>query len=1001
MNETGGLRSAGPTRAQRLPAPASFATPLPFAPMPIVVALVVGALGLSLLLFPSVRERALMHVEAGRPERANELLERNLRDGDRSPVNVRTLARLRAGRGDINGAIELLTDPANVRPDDVAALRALAAYYRLGHRRAGQLATLERLQQLAPDTDQLRELAALYGELGMSGSQRKVLQQLVMHGDVVVEPAEYLALARLQLSDDPRGAADTLARLRANHPAAVDASIVTAQMSALRSAGAIDEAVKVGHGWVAGMPGRLHGVAALFAGALIPGGHYGVAATFLEPYAAPDNADPGVIAVWAQAQIDAGDSAGPLLRMQRARQRGVGDAALQTLHVRLALSVRAFEDGWATARELGLARLPAADVVALCAAALEEQRFDVLRTVLADIGDKALAADPLVAAKVQLALGDLVAARRWSLLAAPQAEGDPVRRIQLARVEQRLAEPARALVSVRAVAATPRLQAALLPEIARLYIALGAPHEGFEVMSRRRRNEPSASADNAWALTAAATGHPSELVRWLDNKERPAAPADFYLDLTHLAMDAKAYALAVACARQLLSARATDPDRFLMARALLAADRPAQALPYLRTLPRKSAQEQAVYARALLAAWRLGEPVQTELRTHWTARLSQATAPIDRDEALAVLLELRAYDTALPVMATLAIEEPQRWLAAFTDAAGRSARRALLHSVWARLGNSAETAPAIREDVAFRLLHAGDKRAAERIWRDLAEHAPHDDPAVQRLLHLWGPRPTSEQIDWLATRARRAPAGEIGKWLRDLVRVGAPARAVAVHDLATPDAQADATMDEAYIDALLALRDKPAIARALRHAVAANDSAPAAPGATLDATQWRRWVDLAVFVDDAGLQRQALRRLVSTAAADASAQRTLAVLAYQAGDRDEAEKSLAAFEDITGGDLDSHMLFADIRRDRGDAGGARRHWARALEWLDARRDLTFAQRAAKARLLHRLGRATEAAAMYEALVAERGDDANLRADYATLLLALGRLDQAQVVLERP
>lgn len=991
-----GRRSARHDSAPGAPTAAGLTTPLPSVSTSLVVGFVVVALGLSLLLFPSVRERALMHAQAGRSDRADDLLERDLLEGDRSPVNIRTLADLRAGRGDIEGAIALLTDPANVQPDDVAALRALVNYHRLGKNRAGRLAALERLQQLAPDASQARELAALYGEMGMNVGQRSVLRQLVMHGVAEAEPGEYLALARLQLADEPRAAADTLARLRARHPAAVDANVVAAQMSALCSTGAIVEAVGIGHSWIADRPERLYGAAGLFAGALIPGGHYDVAAAFLEPYALPDDADPGVIAVWAQAKIDSGDSGAALLRLQRAGQHGRADTALQALHLRLALAVRAFDDGWTTARAIGLARLAPADIVKLSEAALAAHRLDVLRAVLAETGDNALVADPLVAAKVHLALGDASAARRWSELAVPRVQGDPVRRVQLAWVELGLAERVRALASVRGLAVAPEMRPELLPELARLYIALGAAEEGFDAMLRARRIATSAAADQAWALTAAATGHQTELLHWLVDPTSTRESADFYLDLAHLAMDARTPAIAVLAARHLLGARGTESDRMLMAQALLAAGQPAQALPLLRALPRARAPEQAMYARAMLGAWREGEPLQAEVRALWAARLERSSGT-DRDEALAVLVELGAYDTALPALATLAVEDPEHRLAAFSDAGVRSGQRGLLQSVWSRIGRNARTAPLLREQVAFQLLNAGDKPAADSIWRDLAERAPHDDPAVQRLLHLWGPRPSGEQIDWLAMRGRQAPQDEAAAWLRDLVRVGAPARAIAVHDQLTPSARSSAALGAAHLDALLALRDKPVAARALRRALA--DSA-AAPGAAIDASQWRRWVELADFVGDAGLQRQSLLRWVSTGAAEAIAQQRLAALAYRAGDRDEAEKRLVAYEATTGGDLDSATLRAEICNDRGDAAGAQRHWLRALESLDSRRDLTFALRAAKARLLHRLNRGTEAAAAYDALLAERGSDANLRADYATLLLALGKLDQAQRVLER-
>ena len=172
---------------------------------------------------------------------------------------------------------------------------------------------------------------------------------------------------------------------------------------------------------------------------------------------------------------------------------------------------------------------------------------------------------------------------------------------------------------------------------------------------------------------------------------------------------------------------------------------------------------EAFRTAVLLAAWRQGAPVADAVRALWLRRLRAATDPAARNEAILALTELRAHADVLPVLRNLAEQDPEHWLWAFGNAATAVGRRADLLALWAELSRRPGLSPDLRRQLGFRLLDAGDKRAAELALRALAVAAPPTSRDVRQLLFLWGPRPAAEQLDWLE-RARARPAGRTG-WL--------------------------------------------------------------------------------------------------------------------------------------------------------------------------------------------------------------------------------------------
>lgn len=964
------------------------AASLPGMPQYLVIGLAVVAVGASLPLIPHGRDLALLRFEAGQSDSAIELLERRLADGDRSPATLGTLARIHASRGDADSAIRLMRTLVNDRPRDLVALQALADYARDGARTTDYLDVLERLQALTPTAERQREIAQLYGDLGQEAKQRAALQGLVDRFEVT-RAADHLALASLlSAAGDPQAAAQALERLAMRHPAAVDAEVIGMQVAALLAAGSADYALARAQAWLRAQPVQAAQTTLMLAGLFGADGRRDLARSLLEAHATAE-VDPQVVAALAQIESDAGQPADALRRIERAEAAGVASDALSALHLDLALLTGRLDGAMTVTERIGFEQVPPDRLERLSIAALAADRKDLLHRVAQRADGTFLSAEPMLAARIHLALGDRAAARRSIDLAARSTDGGAARLVELADLELQLGRRGRALRSLRRAAAQPDAASAPLGQMARLYIRVRHPREGHAALAAIRRRQPSLAADEGWALTAAASRQDKPLRRWLAAGGGRDLPVGFHVDLFHLATDAKTHALAVEVAQRLVAMRGTDRDRLLLAHALVASNRAPEALPHLRALSRQGLVEEQTYAAVLLAAWRQGEPVADELRALWSKRLAAASTPAQRATAVSTLFELGADAQLLPALAALTVENPERWLGLYTDAAARSGHRTELVAMWKTLGDSAQTPAKLRLQIAFRLLGATERAPAEQILRDLAADAPRDDPAVRHLLFVWGPRPTPQQLDWIEARARRASGADKVRWMRDLTERNGAARAVAVYR-ASGDAAGDAALD-AYLDALAAAGDKAGLAAALRVPLSQDRSS----------MQPRRLVELASYAGDPSLERQALQQAAAAGAADARTLRALGMSAYGSKDFATAERSLAAFVAATGGDYESQMLLGEMRLKQHDAAGARGRFEQAVATIEASGDTSPRARAAQARLLQQLGRDAQARQLYEALLAERPHDKNLRADYVSLLMRTGDLRQARAALDQP
>jgi TolA-binding protein len=436
--------------------------------------------------------------------------------------------------------------------------------------------------------------------------------------------------------------------------------------------------------------------------------------------------------------------------------------------------------------------------------------------------------------------------------------------------------------------------------------------------------------------------------------------------------------------------------------------------------------------------------------------------PASRDEALYALIEVRAWDDVLPELARRARSMPAEWLGAFVTAAADARRIDLAVPVLLEVARRSDVAPATRSEatfaliertppavhlpalrraaaelggewndalesalareglrdellalltrraadasltveaqraIAFRLLDLSAKPAALAIFRRLAAGTPAESSDAQQTLFLMGPRPEAAQLDWIEAQARAATGAVRVGWARALIDAGAPRRAAGVleADAAVPGrvgGPATLLAAEAYLAAGTPA-DMTAFARLLASRIPREG----------DFANARRLAELAAAGNRTDLARQGYERLFLLDPAQRDAQRQVGFFAFADGDFERARalvaRYLAGAAPGTPADWEAHYYLGESLYRLKERSAARIEHERALAAIDALSPAPFAARSVQAYLYHRLGRSEESVALYGRLLREQPRNRDLRADYAGVLLELGRTGLARSVL---
>ncbi len=757
-------------------------------------------------------------------------LEAAVANGDRAPDTVIALARERHHAGNPQAGLVLLQDMVSNEPRQPQGWQALADMLYEQGRSAEALVALERAQRLAPTPE--REALLV--------SRRQHARRSEGNGSATVTaavPTEIREAERLLEAGAWREALTVLEAFGKTQPGQVDSGVVNLQMRALLAmtpgeavaavrlstvnsaasaratngvAANADAALARAQAWLQQRPSGAGGEALRLSATLTHAGYPAHGARLVEPWLGqgPD----GLVTTWAQAMRAAGQGDAAMARLAR---MNVGPTQTEVLRQRVVLAIGAgkAERAWDIVRTHGVDKTPP-DVLATLVDALisDPTRLQARAVALRDIwlrGGTALRShDVLAAARAAWASGDSPAATELAQSAIAWCQGKADCPVRLASLNHLLGHAPETVAALTMIEGP--IDESLLPDYARLAVMHGMAADALTRLERQRRPVPNPSFDAAWALVGTAAGRQAEVLRWVEASQPEDVAPGLMRELFEAATRAAAHPLAVATGLRMDARDMRPANRVLLAQSMMDSGRTVEALAQWRQVRASSRSYDDAYVQALRMA--LSRGVGTEARAEFAqsqlAAIKALPADERRDPLIQTLLDLAAYDDALPALEAQALAHPGRALGQLEEVARKAGRIYRLAAVWRRVAGHPTMSTAQQLHVAESLTRAGLPQAAEPALRMAAVDALPEDPVVQQMLALWGPKLALDQIDWLearAFRASRSNGDESGvrraAWMNELTQRGAAARTVALYKRLQPRPDAGPVYD-AYMQAL-------------------------------------------------------------------------------------------------------------------------------------------------------------------------------------------------------
>ncbi|MDF1791061.1 MAG: hypothetical protein P1U88_04080 [Thalassobaculaceae bacterium] len=438
--------------------------------------------------------------------------------------------------------------------------------------------------------------------------------------------------------------------------------------------------------------------------------------------------------------------------------------------------------------------------------------------------------------------------------------------------------------------------------------------------------------------------------------------------------------LVAAARKRLADTDPTSEEATAIVYAVADTDRQA-ALPLFRSLAdRAPAKWDDAYVGILRD---LG--LRQELIDWTTTRLAQEQAP-DRALSLAYGLADLDPDAAAAAVATRA-QSSRLFADLYADLLRRAGKRDKALAFEISTAESGRFGDAYARDTGFRALEAGDRGAAERLFRRAAADAGPDSDSVRQLFYLWGPRPRPEALDWIEAKARAADVGARQAWLDKLVEMRAGNRVTAIIG-GIDGAKTDRDLLN-LVQAYALGDDRQKLHDAITQAISRIN----------DTETLRDLARTAENTRDRGLITATWQAVLKASPADREAQRTLGLIAYDEGRLIDAERLLGAYLANGKGDYEANYYFADTLARTNRSAQATPFYRRAYDQLTEIEQRDFTQEVARANLLRRLDRIHEAVNLMDVLIRQHPEDDGLRADFADLLIESGDLRRARTILK--
>lgn len=953
----------------------------------IIAFIVLVGVAVSLFLIPGANELALMQFKDKRYEEARQNYEQKLAEGNWSVNVVGALVDLHLQFGAIDKAIEVMQQYVEKNPTNIKARQELGKLYQYAQRPDDYLRNLEEINKLQASDESLRTMAEMYGATQQYEKQAPALQLLMEH-NISKEPHHYRQLVSLQASEKKYDdAVVTLREFREKFPNDFQFPEYELMVMLLLDAGKPEEAFTEARQWtrhIDNVPEKTHDNVQKIA-RLVNILHYRgtpeLGWRLLELYDAQTAQFPELAAEKAYILVNQGKQRDAYDLLTQLYQQGKLPESLHRDYMFLALQNGQVEVAQEMLEKLDIETLNEEQAISMLEMTTYDTGSSLRSNILKKMESYPVSEDkPVLAAMIAVANKKPEATQKIDALSNVELPTQKVLMVagicdayhQQYCVEQML----------------PRLQGKELNKsdsirAANLYLSIGKLEEARNLTNPLY--EAHAEDQEISALRAKIAAYEGDTVfidRWLSAQK--TVDIKNYKDMFFLAQDRKQTDTAMFVAEKMHADLQSDESRDLLVNALLAAKRYEAALPYLRDLKTYSEQDKNNYLSVLMELAAKNPKYNQELAQFAASQL-HGNVPASQKQALIyALLNANRADLALPYIKEFARTQGGEWVEIYADNLDRLGHSEEAREFRLQIAADPESSPKTRRDIGYKLLDKGYKNDAMVVFSGLAVDAPADSPDVQQLLYLWGPRLTSEQLDWITQRALNSSQAEDRRQWIEYVSGHADAEELVALIDRNPDMVEDPVLLDGYLNALQRLDQLEAMKDRIAN-LSEKTNNPALLRAYARATQGYSMTRLS---------QATYKKLNQATGGDSEAKRNLGLIAFNQADYSDAKKYLQNYVKFRKGsgryhkdDYQAYFYLAEsYRRDR-EMKRAEPYYRKSLQLLsqiEGKRTADMEARAAQSMVA--LGEKDSGYKIFDDAMKQYPEDTLLRADYISTLI---------------
>lgn len=727
--------------------------------------IIVGALALtslagSFLLIPRQQEKALMHLRDRHFDQAQRVYETQISQGNADIETVSQLARLHLQNGEVEKSIEVMERFVIENPTNVSARKELGSYYQYAQRTDDYIRNLEDLTRLQPDRETLERLADIYSFNAQQDKNIETLEKLVAMGPEA-SPKYYIGLAQIQAAQGKRPEAiATLLSLKTVHPENFGFEETRLQVSLLLDEQKPDEAAQVATAWrdqakdmaqVASLANLLH-----YKGSP----EYGL--KLLEPYQAEIDRHPEILREYCLLLINTGRHDEAFERLHALYKVNALPTELLPQFMML-VSTRG-DDALLNeiAGKINLRSLGEYDLIALAELAAIKNNTVLIDRIRQAFPDEQPQKDHAVLMTVLAVDGKLPSAP--ARLAEVEAQALSNQQLLIvARACTRAGDTECVRRQIARLQNPQNMSDGEIAGLGELYLGIGNFQDGGVFIENVAAMRQSAEIQAVRARFAAALGKDEVVVGWL-NANPQLASVERTRDFYFLASNNGHYALASTLAERLYALNASTEHRSYLSYIYTKSGQYDKAVGLLRDAADRSDEDERNYLNALVEMASVNPEYRKEMNDYVGRHLSGSPGDKQKLAIMYSLAKAKNLQSALPTLKEFADTRGRRWAGDYATQMIAKNRPDLAREYWLKAAYQPGVSDQARTVLAYHLLNQGYVKDAQGLFFVLAREAAAQSDQVKRVMYLWGPRPTKEQMAWLASRRNAAPAAEKAQW---------------------------------------------------------------------------------------------------------------------------------------------------------------------------------------------------------------------------------------------